>query len=269
MNDRRVAIVTGSAHGIGAATAIELAQQQCDLVLTDINAPPLHAAMAACKNAGAQVLAIDGDLTDLKFAESVVEQAVAHFGRLDLLVNNAAWRELATMRQIGVESWEKTLRLCLTVPAFLARAAAQHMERLRTGGVIVNVGSVMAHRASGVAPAYIAAKGGLDALTRDLAALYGPVGIRVVSVEPGAVDTAMSQDYSSADPTPGNALRRYSEDMIPLRRWATPAEIAKVIAFLASPAASYVNGVSIVVDGGWSSQWLPIDLKQRLHPGQF
>lgn len=268
MSARKVVIVTGSAGGIGAATAIEFARRGYDVAMTDVKAAALDAAVAQVRSAGARVFTRAGDLSDLGFAQSFVERTRAELGRVDVLVNNAAWRELTTMRDIGVESWEKTLRICLTAPAFLARWVAEDM-RSRGAGVIINVSSVMSGRASGIAPAYVAAKGGLDALTIDLAALYGPAGIRVVGVNPGAVDTSLGKDYAGGASGPVAAMREYSEQMIPLGRWAQPDEIAKTIAMLASDDASYITGVSVVVDGGWSHQWLPLGLKRQLNPGQF
>src|SRR5206468_5769259 len=125
--------------------------------------------------------------------ESMAPNVIESLGRIDVLINNAAWRDLVTMRSISLDSWERTLRICLTAPAFFARAVARDMEK-RRHGVIINVSSIMSQHASGIAPAYVAAKGGLDALTYDLAALYGPMGIRVVGVSPGAVDTELGKD---------------------------------------------------------------------------
>ena len=269
MKDRPVALITGSSTGIGAATALEFAQRGYDVVVTGPPEQPADHTADQVMAAGANVFSISGDLQDTKFVDQLVDATVKRFKRLDVLVNNAAWRELLTMREMTPESWEKTIRICLTAPAFLARRCAGQMEKLGRG-VIVNMSSMMAHRASGIASAYIAAKGGLESLTFDLAALYGPVGIRVIAVCPGAIDTALS----AGQRTPaGESLevesRRSSENMIPLRRWGRPEEIAKVIAFLASEDASYLTGTTIVVDGGWSTQLYPYDLKQAMKPDQF
>jgi 3-oxoacyl-[acyl-carrier protein] reductase len=134
------------------------------------------------------------------------------------------------------------------------------MERQRRG-VVINVSSIMSSQSWGMAPAYVAAKGGLDALTRDLAALYGPAGVRVVTVSPGAIDTDMG--VASSD------VREWSEQMISLGRWGTPAEIARAIAFLASDDASYITAASLIIDGGWSRQSYPYGLKHKLRPEQF
>jgi NAD(P)-dependent dehydrogenase (short-subunit alcohol dehydrogenase family) len=257
MSENRVAWITGAAGGIGKAIALELAGQGHDLCLTDLDPAALAAVAQQAERLGVKAWSAAGDLGDLGFVQRFVDQAV---GVPNVLVNNAAWRELVTMREISVDSWERTLRVCLTAPAFLARSAAARMEPLRRG-VIINVSSMMSGRASGIAPAYVAAKGALDALTYDLAALYGPSGIRVVAVNPGAVDTALSPD--------DDKLRDFTNEMISLRRWAKPEEIARAVAWLASDAASYLTGTTIVIDGGWSRQLYPYGLKQAMKPDQF
>ena len=140
------------------------------------------------------------------------------------------------------------------------------MER-RSQGVIINVSSLMSQQAAGISPAYIASKGGLDALTYELASLYAPSGIRVVGVQPGAIDTELSRTLGKE--STADELRTFSEDMIMLARWATPDEIAALIVFLASDAASYITGTSIVADGGWLRQHFPISLKRRQFPDDY
>ena len=262
----QTAFITGAAAGIGLATARELSSRGYAVALLDSDAAALAKAAGELQAAGAQVLAYPGDVGDLAFAEAALRRTASQWGRLDLLINNAAWRELVSMRRITLESWERTLRVCLTAPAFLARAAAEIMEP-RGRGVIVNVSSIRSFQPDGLAAAYVAAKGGLDALTYDLASLYGRSGIRVFAVNPGAVDTALSQDYTDSDGRSiTDDLRRSSKDDIPLGRWARPEEIAKIIAMLAGDDASYLTGTTIVVDGGWSRNGTPHSLKQRIAP---
>src|SRR5581483_4657180 len=115
----------------------------------------------------------------------------------------------------------------------LARWAAEHMEPRRSG-VIINISSIMSWQAAGIAPAYIACKGAIDSLTYELASLYGPSGIRVVAINPGAIDTEMSRDYrDDSGQSVTDEIRAFSEDMIMARRWGKPEEIARVIAFVA------------------------------------
>ena len=264
-----VAFITGAAAGIGLATGRVLSQRGYAVALLDSDAAALATAAAELQRAGVPTLACHGDVGDLAYAESALRKAADHWGRLDLLVNNAAWRELISMRRITLESWERTLRVCLTAPAFLARTAAEIMEP-QGRGVIVNISSIRSFQPDGLAAAYVAAKGGLDALTYDLAALYGRSGIRVFAVNPGAVDTTLSRDYTDAEGRSiTDDLRRSSEDDIPLGRWARPEEIAKLVATLSSDDASYLTGTTIVVDGGWSRNGTPHSLKQRIAPDDF
>ncbi len=268
MPEKRVALITGAPTGIGRATAFEFAANGYDLGITAFEAESLNNVAEQLRAKGATVLARPGDLADLRFAQSFVEAAAAELGAPHVLVNNAAWRELVTMREISTDSWERTLRVCVTAPAFMARWAAEQMEPLRRG-VIINVSSIMSGQAHGFAPAYVASKGAIDSLTYDLAALYGPSGIRVLSVQPGAVDTAMSADIAPQDSQPAADLRQWTEQMISLRRWAQPQEIARAIVWLAGDEASYITGTSIALDGGWSRQLYPYGLKTALRPGQF
>ncbi len=270
MSDRPVAIVTGAARGIGRATAVEFARRGYRVALLDVLEKELAEAAAAVTAAGGEPLLQRVDLQDLVAAEKAVRETSARWGRIDVLVNNAAWRELLTMRQISLESWEKTLRISLTAPAFLSRWAAEVMEKQKRG-VIINVSSVYSRRGAGISAAYVAAKGALDALTFELAALYGPAGVRVVAVNLGAVNTEMSGDYSDASgKSLTETMKQWNDDITPLQRWATPEEIAKMIALLASDDASFVTGTTVYVDGGmFSAGMMPHSLKKLMNPGEF
>ena len=145
MSDTRIAVVTGASRGIGEATAVELARRGNDVALVARDQTALARISIAIESLGRQALAITGDLHDLEFAENVIKQTVDRFAQNDVLVNNAAWRELVTMRHILLESWELTLRICLTTSAFMARWAAPSMEQ-RHRGVIINVASMMSRQ---------------------------------------------------------------------------------------------------------------------------
>lgn len=269
MNERQVVFITGASRGIGAATALEFARRKYDLVLLADAASELESVAAEVRSIGVSALVQHGSLLDLEFAHTAVEAAICRYGRLDVLVNNAAWGETVTMRRISLESWEKTLRVCLTAPAFLARWATESMEA-QGSGVIINISSIMSTQADGLSPAYTASKGGLDALTYELASLYGPRGVRVVAINPGAIDTKLGNSFIDMQGENATAsVQEFSEDMIMLRRWGKPEEIAKIIAFAASQEASYLTGTTIHVDGGWIHQHFPLSLRQRLLPGEF
>jgi len=265
----KVVLLTGASQGIGAAAALEFATRGYNVALVARNKDNLEAVAAKVRDAGREALVCAGDLSDLEFAENAVRQTVEKWGRMNVLVNNAAWREVVTMRNISLESWEKTLRICLTAPAFLARWAATHMEQ-NGGGAIINISSIQSQQVGGIAPAYIAAKGGLDSLTFELAVLYGRHNIRVVGLNLGAIDTEMSNDYQTPDgQTIEEQSHQWRDEMVPLGRYGTPEEAAKTIAWLASEDASYITGAGIIADGGWSRQFTPYSIKRAQFPNEF
>lgn len=268
MGDRPVAIITGAAGGLGTAASLAFAHAGYDLAVTDIDKDGLTRISTDVKSMGAGCMSVPGDIADLSFCESFIKQTASEFSRIDVLVNNAAWRETGSMRQLGVESWDRTLRVCLTAPAFLSRWAAEVMEPCKRG-VIINIASINARQAGGIASAYVAAKGGLNSLTYELAALYGPSGIRVLGIDPGAIDTAMSRDISPGEGSEEDPVYKYTTDMISLGRWAQPEEIAKLIVALAGDAGSYVTGTVVLADGGWHHQSMPVSIKKTMQPGQF
>ncbi|QDV69228.1 Glucose 1-dehydrogenase 1 [Rosistilla carotiformis] len=269
MNSRPVVIVTGAAQGLGAATALEFANRGYDCLLIDRNATALQTITAEIETLGRRTIQCVGDLADLQFTRSAVSRCKQELGRIDVLVNNAAWRKIGTMRAMQVDEWDQTLRVCLTVPAFLAKWCAAEMEPAQRG-VILNISSIQSKLASGISPAYIAAKGGLDSLTYELATLYGPAGVRVLSLNLGAIDTEMSADYVSEDgENVSDALRQFAEGMIPLRRFGRADEIARSIAMLASDDASYMTGACLEIDGGWTHQSSPYRLKNKQFPKEF
>jgi 3-oxoacyl-[acyl-carrier protein] reductase len=262
----RVALVTGASAGIGTAVAEEFAHRGYAVGIVGRDAARLDEVRRRMESSGGRVLALCGDLGDLDFAESAVRKVAAEFGRLDVLVNNAAARELRTMREMTPAEWDRTIRVCLTSPAFMARWAAEEMER-HGGGVIVNVGSMMSRQAHGVSAAYVSCKGAMETLTYDLAALYGPVGIRVVTIAPGAIDTAMSRNLTASEPAGGVAtdpIREFTESMAMLGRWGRTDEVAKAVAWIASDEASYLTGTTIVLDGGWSRMHMPPAITQAI-----
>ena len=158
MPEQPVAFLTGAARGIGAATAHELAARGYRLALFDRLAPELAAVAEAAQSTGAQTLTFSGDLADLDVAHAAITETVRKFGQIDLLVNNAAWRAVQTLRETDLATWERTLRISLTAPAFLAKWAAEAMEQ-QGGGVIINISSIRSRQCDGTAAAYVAVKG--------------------------------------------------------------------------------------------------------------
>jgi NAD(P)-dependent dehydrogenase (short-subunit alcohol dehydrogenase family) len=270
MNEKPVVIITGAASGIGRETALKFASNGYAVSLVDIDLGGLNKLGETLAAMDAQYLIIHGDLGDSGLSREIVDKVYEKWGRIDVLINNAAWRTIETMRSISLDNWEKTLRINLTAPAFLAKHAAAVMERMNIPGVIINISSVMSQRAGGISPAYIASKGGMESLTYELAVLFGPKGIRVVAINPGNIDTNLSVDYKDEK---GNnisqSLVEHVLDSTALKRSGRAEEIASVSYWLTTPGASFITGTSILVDGGFFHNFSSYQMKKLQFPHQF
>jgi NAD(P)-dependent dehydrogenase (short-subunit alcohol dehydrogenase family) len=271
MHPNKVVMVTGAGNGIGRATAIRFAKEGYHVVLVDIDQQALAlVATTIASSYSSEQLIIAGDLAEESFLNRIVEAAIEKFGRIDVLVNNAAWRTIGTMRNMEHETWEKTIRVCLTAPAFLAKHVAAAMERINHPGVIINISSMMSDRPAGTSPAYIASKGALEALTRELAITYGRSGIRVLTVKPGFIDTELSRDYTTtAGESIADQLGNYLNDATPLKSPGSPEDIANGIFWLSSDQASFMTGTAITIDGGFTTSMNSYQLKKSQFPNEF
>jgi meso-butanediol dehydrogenase/(S,S)-butanediol dehydrogenase/diacetyl reductase len=249
-SDRRVALVTGGGTGIGAAVARRFAADGYAVGLVGRRREPLEAVAASVPAGCASVVVADVSVP--QDALGAVASVVAAFGRLDVLVCNHGVGQSAPVADDTPENWDATLRINLTGPFLVARAALPHLIDRR--GAIVNVSSTNAWQAGPGWASYCASKAGLNMLTRCLATDYGPLGVRANAVCPGWVRTPMGDEDMGAVAEAWNtdiehAYRLCTRDS-GLRRPAEPEEIASVVAFLAGPDASYVNGAELPVDGG-------------------
>lgn len=245
----RVVLVTGGGTGIGAAVARGLAAQGGRVVICGRREGPLRA--VAAETGAVPVVA---DVSDADGVDAVVDAAVAAFGCLDGLVLNHGIIHVGRVDQVTPEQWDQTLRVNLTSPFLLVRAALPHLLAAR--GAVVTVSSVAALRASEGMAAYSASKAGLLLLTQSLAVDHGRDGLRANAVCPGWTATEMGDmEMAALGEERGISAQdayRLATAVVPQRRPAQPDEVAAVVTWLLSDAASYVNGAVIPVDGGSS-----------------
>lgn len=245
----KVAIVTGGASGIGRATAGALAREGAAVLIADIQRAAGETAAAALVAAGGRAAFVEADIT--RDAEAMVAAAVARFGRLDIMVNNAGVFYLADFLEAPFDEWRRAVDVMYFGTYQCARAAARQMARQGEGGRMVNISSVNAFLGAPLSSHYNSAKGAIDQLTRCLAVELAPHGILVNGVAPGFVDTPMAVvDGVSEHDMPDFKAFYVERRRIPLARPAQPEEIAEAVVFLASERCTYINGHTIVVDGG-------------------
>jgi|SRR5689334_11492124 len=227
----KAALVTGGSRGIGAAVAFRLAALGARVAVTYQNTKPDNG------------FAIQADSGDPQAVVAAVEEAAAEFGRLDILVNNAAVFQVGPLEDLGQEEFDRTMAVNVRAPFLAARAAARHM---REGGRIISIGSnVAVHSPFPGFSLYSASKTALIGMTKGLARELAPRGITANIVNPGPIDT----DLNPADGPMADAIRA----LTPLGRFGQPEEIAEVVAALAGDAGTYVTGTSINADGGFTA----------------
>jgi 3-oxoacyl-[acyl-carrier protein] reductase len=246
--DGRVALVTGAARGIGAATARRLAQEGARVILADLNEESCERTAAEIARGGAQTLALACDVADDAAVRRTVERGLERFGRLDILVNNAGILRDNLLFKMTDDDWDRVLSVHLRGAFLCARAAQAAMVEQRYGR-IVSVSSTSALGNRGQAN-YAAAKAGIQGLTRTLAIELGQFGITANAVAPGFIDTDMTRATAERMGITTDQFQTAVSQRIALRRIGQPDEVANVIAFLASEDASYVSGQVIYIAGG-------------------
>jgi len=242
------AIVTGSARGIGAAIAARFAQDGASVLMCDILADRLNESADQLRSAGGKghVAALAGDLTDSRFCDRVIETALRELGGVDVLVNNAGIARWSPVVDHSEEDWDDTLAVNLKAVFLLSQRAAREMIRQKTGGSILSMASNNAHVAEPGVAAYNAAKAGIVLLTKTMAVELAEHNIRANCVSPGHIGpTELALE--------GGADDKFFDELtegIPLGRLGKLEEVAALYAFLASDDAGFVNGESVVIDGG-------------------
>ena len=257
----KVAIVTGAGRGIGRAAAIELADAGCGVTLAARTLGELRETAETIRAAGGTAIIAQTDVSQPEDIERMVAATVAEFGRIDVLVNNAAMTYRGDVLTTSLADWQRVLATNLTSVFLCSKHAVPHIIEAG-GGVVINVSSINAMRGTGHGLAYTACKGAIDAMTYDMAVRLGPHNIRVISLQPGAIDTEISRKY--ADTFDGaDAIHDFSLDMTPLGRWGRPEEMGKIIRFLASDDASFITNTTLLADGGWYRQCFPRSLSEQ------
>jgi 3-oxoacyl-[acyl-carrier protein] reductase len=245
MDDKRAALVTGAGSGIGRAIALKFGQEGYRVAATDIDAGSAATTAEAIRARGGDALGLPLDVADSGDAEHGVSEALGRLGRIDVLVNNAGivWQE--PMSTLSDADWARVMGVNLTGAFYMARAVLPAM-RERGSGRIINISSVLSTVARPLNGPYAASKGGLNALTRALALEVARDGITVNAVAPGHIKTPLTEPMFT------ESVVRAFQERIPLGVLGEPEWVADAVFFLASPAARYITGQVLFVDGGFN-----------------
>ncbi len=247
-HDGRVAFVTGAGRGIGAATALRLAEDGASVVLADIDLEGCKQVAAQIEQAGSQALAVTCNVADRANVEAAFQQAAEHFGRLDILVNNAGVLRDNLLFKMSDDDWETVMNVHLKGAFLCSRAAQAYMVQQKYGR-IVSLSSTSALGNRGQAN-YSTAKAGLQGLTRTLAIELGPFGITANAVAPGFIDTEMTRATARRQGLDPDQVIEMASKSIPVRRVGQPRDVANAINFLASEEAGFVSGQIVYIAGG-------------------
>ncbi|MBH0781005.1 3-oxoacyl-ACP reductase FabG [Nocardia bovistercoris] len=248
MRVNRVAVVTGSARGIGAAVADRLIRDDIDVAVLDLDAEAARRTAAALEQAGGRATAVGVDVSDADSVRAAVDEVVDRFGTPGILVNNAGATRDNLLFYLSPADWDLVIDVNLRGTFLMTRAVAEHMAKIGWGRV-VNVSSIAAVGNVGQAN-YSAAKAGIEGLTKTLALELGPLNVTVNAVAPGYVATEMTAALAAQTGRTVEEHQAQAAATIPLRRVGQPQDIADVVAFLASDHASFVSGQIIHVAGG-------------------
>jgi len=244
--EQKVAIVTGADSGIGRAIAILFASQGASVVVNYAHArDKAEEVRQTIEQHNGKVFVVQADVSQYQQAMGLIQQGVEHFGKLDIMVNNAGMEIHCPFLDVTEEQWDHVVSVDLKGAFFCAQAAAREMFRRKIAGRIINISSVHEDLAMPQNAPYCCAKGGLRMMTRTISLELAPYNITVNNIAPGAIHTPIDADVE-ANPEKMAALLKE----IPLHRMGQPEEVAKLALFLASDASAYVTGSTYVIDGG-------------------
>ncbi len=248
----RIALVTGAGSGLGQAIAIELAGRGAHVAFTELpdRLDRARHTLDRIEAAGGSGVVLALDVTDLDNVRQVAQTTAAIDGHIDMLVNNAGVNIRQDAFDVTEEAWDTVMAIDLKGVFFMAQSVGRLMrDQSPQGGAIVNIASVMGLGAYYQRSAYCSAKAGVVNFTKVLALEWAPVNIRVNAICPAFVDTELTRPMFESQP----AAYQDILSRTPMRRLGTPEEVASAVAYLCSPEASYVNGLAMTVDGGWTA----------------
>jgi 2-deoxy-D-gluconate 3-dehydrogenase len=240
----KVAIVTGSRTGLGQGMASGLAEAGADIVGIDLN--NLAETKRNVEERGRNFLGIEADLSNIRVIETIINQTIQEFKRIDILINNAGIIRRADSIDFTEKDWDDVMNVNLKTVFFFSQAVAKQFVQQATGGKIINVASMLSFQGGIRVPSYTASKSGVMGITRLLANEWAKYNININAIAPGY----MATDNTAAlrkDPKRSNEIL----ERIPAGRWGLPDDLKGIAVFLASEASSYINGYTIAVDGGW------------------
>ena len=250
--EKKVAIVTGGAYGIGRGTAIAFAKEGASVTIADINDEVGHDAVAEINKSVSKGRFIHADVSQASECKKVVSETSETFGGIDILFNNVGIQPLNSYLNVENTSealWDRILNVNLKSCFLMSKQVIPEIRK-RGGGVIINTASVQGLQSQKLVPAYAASKGGILSLTRQMALDYASENIRVVAVNPGIIDTNLVRTVASNEPGDSDELIEKWGQTHPVGRIGTPDDIANIVLFLASDKASLITGEHVNVDGG-------------------
>lgn len=252
--ENKSTIVTGGASGVGRAIARRYAREGAKVVVADINEQGVDETIRAISSDGGRAEAFVVDVSNPEQVNAMIGSARERHGGLDVIVNSAAIARVQSFLDITLENWNELLAINLTGVFLCAQAAARFMKEQDRGGRIINISSVNGQRAITGRGAYSVAKGGLEMLTRIMAAELGAFDITVNSIAPAPVDTPMIKKMHTG------ATRAEWHRVLPVKRYARPEEVAHAAVFLAAEDSGYITGHTLNVDGGFNASGLLLQL---------